>query len=544
MCLSSSVRVLLCLFRLLNFIPSVITTPVQYSEADALKYLNHFGYTDEESSRSSSMMDYSSVTKGIKNFQKFAGLDETGILDNETISMMIMPRCGISDTDAPNNSTRKKRYSLEGSKWNENTLTYRITQYPSLIKNSEQVDKEIARAFKMWSDVTPLNFIHTKTGSVHIIIMFTSKEHGDGDPFDGVGQTLAHAFFPQHGGDVHFDDDEKWTIDSYNGTNIFQVAVHELGHSLGLRHSSVTTSLMSPFYRGYDPNYELDEDDILAIQALYGANPNDASLHISEVPQSDSSSAPQPATSDVPQPDIGDDPDLCQDSSIDAITRTEDGNTYFFKGDFYWNINFTGVVDGYPRRISDDWGGLPGHLDAAFTGSDGNTFFFKDHKCWRFWNKRMASGYPKEISLEFQGIPNNVDAAFTWNGNGKTYFFQGDSYWRYDNHKDPPVNNYYPRPINNWKGIPNNINAVLEWENGQTYFFKGKRYYRFNDQTFAVDSGKPPFPRSTSKWWFGCRPKRSHQQEEYGKLLYKASISIQNGEQIPVEVTRNKLKHD
>ena len=70
-----------------------------------------------------------------------------------------------------------------------------------------------------------------------MFVRFEKKAHGDGDPFDGQGGTLAHAFFPIYGGDAHFDDAEYWTYEDLKGTNMFQTAAHEFGHSLGLSHS-------------------------------------------------------------------------------------------------------------------------------------------------------------------------------------------------------------------------------------------------------------------------------------------------------------------
>lgn len=73
-------------------------------------------------------------------------------------------------------------------------LTFKISKYPKKLQRND-VDKEIQRAFNVWSDYTDLTF-RPASGQVHIDIRFESGEHGDGDPFDGPGGTLAHAYFP------------------------------------------------------------------------------------------------------------------------------------------------------------------------------------------------------------------------------------------------------------------------------------------------------------------------------------------------------------
>lgn len=43
---------------------------------------------------------------------------------------------------------------------------------------------------------------------------------------------LAHGFYPTDGG-LHFDGSERWTLNEYDGINVYQTAVHEIGHLLG-----------------------------------------------------------------------------------------------------------------------------------------------------------------------------------------------------------------------------------------------------------------------------------------------------------------------
>lgn len=83
----------------------------------------------------------------------------------------------------------------------------------------------------------------------------------------GVGGTIA--------GDVHFDEDRNW-VDNENDVtgngefDLFTVLLHELGHALGLGHSTVSGSVMEAIYGG--GRRTLGADDIAGIQAIYGPN--------------------------------------------------------------------------------------------------------------------------------------------------------------------------------------------------------------------------------------------------------------------------------
>ena len=188
---------------------------------------------------------------------------------------------------------------------------------------------------------------------------------------------------------------------------------HELGHSLGLSHSDVSAAVMAPFYKGWQPNFRLDQDDIEAIQALYGSKVSKPT--VAPTP------TPGPGTTS-PVTESG----LCSDSAFDTIFRSSDGRTFVFRGDNYWLLTADAVAAGYPRSISSDWG-LPSTIQAAFTWrKTGSTYLFSGSRYWKYNDMQPASGYPKNISEGFPGIPADVDTAFVWSGNNKIYFFKGE----------------------------------------------------------------------------------------------------------------------
>ena len=137
---------------------------------------------------------------------------------------------------------------------------------------STTVEAEVIRAMGEWTKVARVQFspATSATAARTVSVKFATGDHGDGSPFDGPGGILAHTFYPSNpepiAGDLHMDDAEGW----HAGTNIdvYTVALHELGHALGLGHTDQPGAIMYPYYKF--PS-QISVDDIAGVQLLYGA---------------------------------------------------------------------------------------------------------------------------------------------------------------------------------------------------------------------------------------------------------------------------------
>ena len=167
-------------------------------------------------------------------------------------------------------------FSTQGSTWDHLDLNWCLTATSPDLEPGEVV-AAVTAATEEWERHSPLTLTLTGCADADIVVDFPVGDHGDGSPFDGTNGVLAHAFYPQFGGATHFDDDENWTTDTRGGNgqpiDLETVALHELGHALGLRHSATEGSVMFWAYQG--TRRSLHDDDRQGIQSLYGSDDQD-----------------------------------------------------------------------------------------------------------------------------------------------------------------------------------------------------------------------------------------------------------------------------
>ena len=180
-------------------------------------------------------------------------------------------------------------------RWKKQALTYFIGSFTNQLDAQTQ-RQIIAQAFGTWAAAVPLGFQEVASADLaDFVIGFGEGTHCElyqlansnclslQDPagsFDGPGGILAHCYFPPGGGgtaagDCHFDAGETWSGDPFDtnpaAVRMIEVAIHELGHGLGLDHSADTGSVMFASYSSANVKIQLGQSDITTIQRLYGS---------------------------------------------------------------------------------------------------------------------------------------------------------------------------------------------------------------------------------------------------------------------------------
>lgn len=183
-------------------------------------------------------------------------------------------------------------YVLDNSKWGSSILGSaggQVTWSFAATSRSDgyQFDRQISepgfqallrQAFDSWEAVADIDFVEVADGlSTNIKLGWDAIDGA----FGTVGQArtwsisddfydAANVRFSTSRSDIRFDTAEDWSLTrapAFNKVDFFSVALHEIGHSIGLDHTDDPMTIMFPMVPDI---FELTPGDITGVQLQYG----------------------------------------------------------------------------------------------------------------------------------------------------------------------------------------------------------------------------------------------------------------------------------
>lgn len=174
-------------------------------------------------------------------------------------------------------------YTFEGPSWANNTISWSFAtgnyagqpaQFSSVFAPGSTLANSVAAAFNRWASVSNVTFVQVNDGAnVNIRLGY--------DTIDGPGKTLAVTNYRFTGAKfesdtvIRFDSAEPYSNTASpalaNGVYFYAVALHEIGHALGLDHYEGATAIMNAIA---NPGLaDLTQSEIDGIRAIYGIPP-------------------------------------------------------------------------------------------------------------------------------------------------------------------------------------------------------------------------------------------------------------------------------
>ncbi|CAL9707465.1 unnamed protein product [Knipowitschia caucasica] len=489
--------------------------PTQDHSTQLVDWLLKYGYLPAPDSSTGQLQAWTTVTSAVRSMQRFAGINETGVLDEETLALMETRRCSLPDQEEPpggatllrlRSRRSRSRRSEAGATWRGSNINWRLQSYPPSLPR-DTVRSLVYYALRVWAQPTPLDFHEVGLGATDLQVDFHHGYHGDDYPFDGVGGAVGHAFFPSdplRAGGVHLDSEEEWAFrqTAAEGTDLFTVLLHELGHALGLSHSSSRHSVMRPYYQGPagDPlHYRLGPSDLESITQLYGKRRHQQSTDSDLDSSHQLRHKPHPHPPHPhPHPHHREHNDRCN-TSFDAVAKIR-GETFFFKGLSMWRVSSSGLVSSRAAAVRRMWRSLP--LDLRLSAvlerpSDHAILFISGSQVWLFRDLSLQDGFPAPLSSLHSELREEQ---------GEEQGEQGERPGlRWDPHQGLSWGNTgaeTPAADGEWTRLLEcGVSGITTDSQGAVYLFHGASYWKFPSPGSSPEVG---FPRSIGADWLDC----------------------------------------